>query len=290
MNGTTALSIAEQNALSVKYEVRGVMVELDMDFAKRQLVRGRAEFVTDQEILFFINTCRSQGLDPRVYGDVYLIKYSKDDPAQMVVGKDAYMRRAYEHPEYLYKQDGITVKRGDQIVQKEGCCVYPGEELLGGWCKVYFERAGKERVTFKEVAFSEYNKGMANWKSKPATMINKVAISQCAREAFPKDFEGLYSEEELVASGAIPVEYTEVTAGKPTQPEDDPPITQEQRQELFKKAKSRFGKKANDTLGRILAEFGLSSTTDMPTSVWVAVMVRTDEWEDEAPHENDETP
>ena len=32
-----------------------------------------------------------------------------------------------------------------------------------------------------------YNKGQANWKSKPATMINKVAVSQCVRDAFPKD-------------------------------------------------------------------------------------------------------
>lgn len=42
------------------------------------------------------------------------------------------------------------------------------------------------------MAFNEYDKGQANWKSKPATMINKVAVSQCIRDAFPKDFEGLY--------------------------------------------------------------------------------------------------
>lgn len=288
MSNTTAISKAEQDALFVKYEVRGVSVELDLDFVKRQLVRGRAEFVTDQEVLFFMNTCRSQGLDPRVYGDVYLIKYSKDDPAQMVVGKDAYMRRAYEHPDYMYKQDGITVKRGNEILQKEGCCVYPGEELIGGWCKVFFVRAGKERVAFKEVAFSEYNKGMANWKSKPATMINKVAISQCAREAFPKDFEGLYSEDELVASGAIPVDYTVTPNEKPSEPED-PPITQEQRQELFGKAREAFGSEANDTLGMILAEKGYTSTNNMPMSIWQGVMNRIDTWGKDTSDEDDST-
>ncbi len=52
-------------------------------------------------------------------------------------------------------------------------------------------RNGKERTAFKEVAFAEYNKGQANWRDpSPRTMINKVAVSQCVRDAFPKDYEG----------------------------------------------------------------------------------------------------
>ena len=173
---TTAMSKAESNALVVSYDVLGTHVELDLPFVKKYLVRGRAELTSDQELVFFMNTCKMQGLNPLVNGEVYLIKYSKDDPAQMVVGKDAYLRRAFEHPDYLYKQDGIVVLRGQEVIQKEGCCLYPGEQLLGGWCRVFFVRNGKERTAFKEVAFSEYNKGQANWKSKPATMIDRKSV------------------------------------------------------------------------------------------------------------------
>lgn len=270
---TTAMSKAESNALVVSYDVLGSHVELDLPFVKKYLVRGRADLTSDQELVFFMNTCKMQGLNPLVNGEVYLIKYSKDDPAQMVVGKDAYLRRAFEHPDYLYKQDGIVVQRGDQIVQKEGCCLYPGEVLVGGWCRVYFVRNGKERTAFKEVAFAEYNKGMANWKSKPATMINKVAISQCVRDAFPKDYEGVYSEEEMVASGAIPANYT-VVDDEPTEPEDeDPVITQEQRQMLFKTAQSAFGKKeGNAVIKSLIEQVGLTSTTDMKLSDYKKVV------------------
>ena len=270
---TTAMSKAESNALVVSYDVLGSHVELDLPFVKKYLVRGRADLTSDQELVFFMNTCKMQGLNPLVNGEVYLIKYSKDDPAQMVVGKDAYLRRAFEHPDYLYKQDGIVVQRGDQIVQKEGCCLYPGEGLVGGWCRVYFVRNGKERTAFKEVAFAEYNKGMANWKSKPATMINKVAISQCVRDAFPKDYEGVYSEEEMVASGAIPANYT-VVDDEPTEPEDeDPVITQEQRQMLFKNAQSAFGKKeGNAVIKSLIEQVGLTSTTDMKLSDYKKVV------------------
>lgn len=263
---STALSKAEQNALLVSYEVLGSRVELDLAFVKKYLVRGRSEHVTDQEIVFFMNTCKMQGLNPLVNGEVYLIKYSKDDPAQMVVGKDAYLRRAFEHPDYLYKQDGIVVQRGEQIIQKEGCCLYPGETLVGGWCRVYFVRNGKERTAFKEVAFSEYNKGQANWKSKPSLMINKVAISQCVRDAFPKDYEGVYSEDEMIASGAIPVDYRTID-NDISHEDDDPVITQEQRQMLFKTAQTAFGRDGGNAVVKgFIEEIGLTSTTDMKQS------------------------
>lgn len=261
----TALSKAESNALSVSYDVLGTHVELDLAFVKNYLVRGKAEMVSDQEIVFFMNTCKMQGLNPLAQGEVYLIKYSKDDPAQMVVGKDAYLRRAFDHPDYLFKNDGIVVRRGNDIVQKEGCCLYPGETLLGGWCRVFFMRNGKERTAFKEVSFSEYNKGKANWTTKPATMINKVAISQCVRDAFPKDYEGLYSGEEMLASGAIPADYEVIDDDETA--EDDPTITQEQRQSLFKAAQSAFGKnEGNAIVKSIIEEMGMTSTTGMKQS------------------------
>lgn len=175
------LSKAEQNALSVSYEVMGTRVDLDLDFVKRYLVRGAADKVSDQELVFFMNLCKMQKLNPLVGNEVYCIKYGSD-PAQVVVGKGAYLRRAYEHPDYICKEDGIVVARGNEVVQKEGCCLYPGEKLIGGWCRVHFTRNGKELSCFKEVSLSEYDKGQANWKVRPATMVNKVAVSQCVRD------------------------------------------------------------------------------------------------------------
>lgn len=270
---STALSKAEQNALAVSYDVLGTHVELDLQFVKNYLVRGNPEKITDQEIVFFMNTCKMQKLNPLVAGEVYCIKFG-NEPAQMVVGKGAYLRRAFEHPDYLCKEDGIVVMRGKDILQKEGCCLYPGETLLGGWCRVHFIRNGKERTAFKEVQLTEYDKGQANWKTKPATMINKVAVSQCVREAFPKDYEGLYSEEEMIASGAIPANYTIIPeTGEVI--EDDPTITQEQRQIMFKMAQSAFGaEEGNNLLKRLLKEEGYESTHELPTSVFNKIVNR----------------
>ena len=91
------LSAAEKNALSVTYEVLGTKVVLDLDFVKKYLVRGHAEKISDQEVLFFMNTCKMQKLNPLVSGEAYCIKFG-NDPAQMVVGKGAYLRRTPRFP------------------------------------------------------------------------------------------------------------------------------------------------------------------------------------------------
>lgn len=261
-----ALSKAEQNATVVSYDLFGSHIELDMDFVKSYLVRGDPRLITDQEVVFFMNTCRAQNLNPTVNGEVYLIKYSEKQPAQMVIGKDAYMRRAFDNPDYLFKNDGITVLRGNEVHQKEGCCLYPGEKLIGAWCRVTYMRGGQERTAFKEVSLDEYNSGMANWKTKPALMINKVAISQCVREAFPKDYEGLYSEEEMIASGAVKqgeidtdgsvVADTKV-ASVPTK------ITGEQRKQMFEFATQNFGDTANERLLAAIKQRGYESSSEL---------------------------
>lgn len=289
-NNTTALSTAEKNALSVSYNVLGTKVELDLPFVKKYLVRGSAEMVSDQEIVFFMNLCKMQKLNPLVGSEVYLIKYSKSDPAQVVVGKNAYMRRAFEHPDYLSKEDGITVLRNGEVVQKEGTCMYPGEQLIGGWCRVHYKRDGKERTAFKEVSYEEYNKGQANWKTKPATMVNKVAISQCVRDAFPKDYDGMYSEEEMIASGAIPTTYEVVDekTGEVVEVVDDQIVTQEERQELLSLIQEKFGPDKNVCNGvykRVIGELGLKSLSNMTVGELRLAKQKVEDWANEVPAE-----
>ncbi len=68
--------------------------------------------------------------------------------------------------------------------QKEGTCLYPSETLVGGWCRVHpaTHNGGSGRRSSGSL-LKEYDKGQANWKNKPCTMIEKVAVSQ-AQAAF----------------------------------------------------------------------------------------------------------
>lgn len=257
--------------MAVNYETALGAVQLDAETVKQYLVKGNGN-VSDQEVFLFVKMCQAQRLNPFVTGEVYLIKFGSQ-PAQMVVGYDTYKRRADENPAHLYTESGIVVCRGTsgEIVQKTGACLYPTEQLVGGWCRVHKLKGEREVVTFKEVGFNEYNKGNAIWKEKPCTMIEKVAISQCLREAYPKDYEGLYTAEELA-----PAEYGEVIGQNGTVIESsatEEVITQADRQVLFAKAHSAFGDDAgNEVIKRLLADEGLSSTTNMTKSTYDRIM------------------
>ena len=269
----------------VEYQsISGIQVELDADTVIKYCARGNGN-ITPQEVALFLRTCQAKRLDPMENGEVYLIKYDNTKPAQIVVGKHAYLRRADRNPEYRGKKSGIVIVRDGKVIQKDGCCLYKvlNETLIGGWCRVYRRRAGAEvdEEFYREVALEEYSSGQANWKVKPATMIEKVAVSQCLRDAFPNDYEGLYSEGEVLASGAIPVDYTDVDdVGVPVHESvpEDPVITDDQRTALFELARNNFDKDVvNDVVRSIIGEFGLNSTKGMTESVYNQVMARLTE-------------
>ncbi len=264
----------------ITYETSLGTVDLDFQTVKNYLVRGQADKITDQEVILFMKTCQAQKLNPFAQGEAYLIKFGSD-PAQMVVGKDAYMRRAEENPAYRGHKSGIVVLRGDQVIQKEGTCLYPGETLVGGWCRVHRTRnGGSGEEVFKEVSLKEYDKGQANWKTKPCTMIEKVAVSQALRAAFPKDYEGMYVAEEVSEQGYTDAEYEQMgpAGGGEDEVIDMTPITQEQRKTLFRMVHQKLGKEDGNALVQaVLAEFNLESTNGMPVSTYSKVMARVTE-------------
>ena len=174
-------------------------IKLSSAIVKNYLVAGGGN-ITDQEVKLFIALCSAQKLNPFIK-EAHLIKYGTN-PATMVVSKDVYQKRADKHPDYRGKKAGIIVlNQKGEIDYRVGTFYIPDvETLVGGWCEVYRKDREPERV---EVSLNEYigrkKDGTVNsqWIGKPATMIRKVAVAQCLREAFSTEFQGLYIPEEM---------------------------------------------------------------------------------------------
>jgi len=145
---------------------------------------------TEKEAYMFLKLCQARNLNPFTK-EAYLLKYGGKD-ATMVVGKDAFTRRAEEHPQFDGFQAGIIVVNnpsGD-IERREGTFTLRDEVIVGGWSKVY--RKDRSVPYVNEVSMHEYDTGKSSWAKMPATMIRKVALVQSLREAFPSDLGGLY--------------------------------------------------------------------------------------------------
>lgn len=162
-------------------------------------VLATTELVTDKEIVLFMEMCAARGINPWEK-EAYLIKYSAKAPASMVVAKDYFTKRAEANGESDGWEAGITIEKDGEIQHIEGSAHYSGT-LIGGWARVY--KKNRRVPYYAEVTMSEYQqkgfdgKPKANWLSMPATMIRKVALVQALREAFPAEFGGLYSAEEM---------------------------------------------------------------------------------------------
>jgi len=175
----------------VQYKVAGEDVKLSFQIVKDFLTRGNG-LVTDQDLVQFISICKYNQLNPFL-NEAYLVKFG-NSPAQMIVSKEALMKRADACENYDGIQAGIIIQRGDDLIELEGNFYTDGDKLVGGWAKVY--RSDRKFPIVSRVRLEEYDKKQSSWKEMQSTMISKVAKVQALREAFPAQLGAMYTQEE----------------------------------------------------------------------------------------------
>ncbi|AKI28587.1 RecT-like ssDNA annealing protein [Streptococcus phage APCM01] len=181
--------------------------------AKNELVKG--EYLTDlqkldgntlrnfvdpkhraspQELQALLAIVKNRNLNPFTK-EVYFIKYGSA-PAQIVVSKEAIMKRAEENPNFDGFEAGIVIEtKSGSIERLTGTIAPKRAELRGGWCKVY--RKDRSHAIEADADFAYYTTGKNLWQKMPALMIRKVAIVSAFREAFSESVGGLYTADEM---------------------------------------------------------------------------------------------
>ena len=201
--------LATNNTEIVNYtdSVTGADVALSIADIKKSICPN----ATDQEAINFLQLCRYMGLNPFVR-DAYLIKYGKDADATMVVGKDAFTKRAEGHPQFSGMSAGVIVRQGDaEPIERKGSLSLDGEKIVGGWAHVH--RNDHKIPTEITVKMEEFSTGRGPWQKMPGTMIRKVALVTALREAFPSTFSGMYDSAEMKIDLNEQMEPIEVVGG-----------------------------------------------------------------------------
>lgn len=191
----------QKKELAVVYEVDGEKITLTPAIVQNYIVGTDAQ-ITLQEFKFFTSLCKARGLNPFLK-EAYCIKYGKQ-AAQIVVGKDAILKRAIHNPNYDGIESGVIVKvlETGEIVERKGTFYdIEAEKLVGGWARVFrkdWKHPNYCSVSFAEVAQRKNDGSLnSNWTSKGATMVEKVAKVRALRETFIDDLGGMYEAEEM---------------------------------------------------------------------------------------------
>jgi phage recombination protein Bet len=170
---------------------------------KEQLEEIRKLFapkLSDTEFQFFIGLGKASRLNPFTK-EIWAVKYQDSQPAQVFIGRDGYRKAAQAHPEYdfhqadaVYENDEYEVVNG--VVHHKYKLSNRGK-LVGAYCVAKRHKSSRPIYVYCEL--SEYSTGRSLWNTqtgKPATMIKKVAESQCLRACFQDLLGGTYGEEE----------------------------------------------------------------------------------------------
>jgi phage recombination protein Bet len=198
-------AVANVKNAEVLYKTQaGDDVRLTPEIVRAYLVSGNAAKVSGGEVAMFMRLCQYQQINPFLR-EAYLIKYDEKTPASIVVGKEAFTKRAERHADFNGQQAGIIVLTKDGTLDNRIGTVWvkeKGETLIGGWAKVY--RKNYSIPIEGNALLSEYTTGRSKWATAPATMIRKVALMQALREAFPTSLGAMYDRDEQGKDGDFP--------------------------------------------------------------------------------------
>lgn len=93
----TAVAKQEEKSPKVTYNVAGQDITLTYKIIRDYLTKGNGQ-VSDQDLMQFMSICKFNQLNPFL-NEAYLIKFGSQ-PAQMIVSKEALMKRAEANDKY----------------------------------------------------------------------------------------------------------------------------------------------------------------------------------------------
>lgn len=172
--------------LLVEYEANGANIKLTPNIVQKYLTGDTP--ITIAEYKMFSELCKIYKLNPFAR-EAFCIKYG-NQPAQIVIAKDAFLKKANNSPDYDGLESGVVVinKDGKKEFIDGSCYDFENEKIIGAWAKVY--RKSRKYPAYVTVAFNECvqrkKDGTINsmWRDKPAMMCEKVAKSRALKEAF----------------------------------------------------------------------------------------------------------
>ena len=200
-NQNTAVStqVVSKEDREIIYQPFGTTDELKLNISIiRNLIAvptKRGVMPSDADCVKFMMLCKGKRMDP-FGGDCYMLGYDAQDGAQftLITAHQVYLKRAEASPSFDGMESGVIVAVDGNILEREGDFTFKGEELLGGWAKVY--RRDRSRPMYRRLKLATFSTGRSRWNADPAGMIVKCAEADALRSTFPTLLGGLYMQEE----------------------------------------------------------------------------------------------
>lgn len=173
-------------------------IRLSCNIIRRLIAQPTAsgKLPDDNQCIKFQMMCQARRLNP-FEGDAFMLGYDGKHGPQfsLITAHQAFLKRAELNPEYDGMESGVIVNRGEVVVEDVGDFLMEGDQLIGGWAKVFFKN--RSHPVYRRVNLKTFIKDTPVWRGNPAGMIVKCAEADALRSSFPTMLGGLYLKEEL---------------------------------------------------------------------------------------------
>lgn len=161
------------------------------------------------DFIEFINKCQLTGADPRL-NQVYLLVHNSWNAEKKLSEPKGTTVFAYQFFIQMAQRTGELEDFGVDTVVEPYLDLMSGQERKSITAKAWVKRKGTRyeyKARFWE--FAKVNKDgklMKNWLSSPYLMLEKCAVANVMRWAFPESLSGIYINDEISKDGSDPVE------------------------------------------------------------------------------------
>lgn len=172
-----AIKKVDKNLPAVKKSTEVVTVNQVTESTIDQFLFGTDTKLNDQQKLLFKKTAVMFNLNP-FKREIYAVSFG--NRMNIITGYEVYLKKA----------NTLKLLNGWQVK-----CEGQGNDLRA---IVTIYRKDWKHEFIHEVYMREYNQNNSMWKSKPITMIKKVAMAQAFRLCFTEEFSGMpYTTDEM---------------------------------------------------------------------------------------------
>jgi phage recombination protein Bet len=184
------------------------MAEMPQDQIKRAMDRIYLQTLVDEnpnlkkkDFIEFIVKCQLTGADPRL-NQVYLLPHEAWNSQKKMKEPKGTTVFSYQFFIRLAQQTGLLEDWGVDNVEDTYLDMNTGKRRHSLTSTAYVVRKGQGRITYKarfwEFAKTDFNGNLSgNWKNSPYLMIDKCAVANAMRWAFPETLGNLYIYDEM---------------------------------------------------------------------------------------------
>ena len=118
------------------------------------------------------------------YSDYDYDTADPDDTVRWIpqITHTGWVKIATRDQNYQGYESGIIIREGSKMLTRNGTFLADGEELLGGWCKVYHKRYGP---AYHDAGLKEVKGNNFLWQTVPTEMVMQVAFEKAFLSIFP---------------------------------------------------------------------------------------------------------